>query len=103
LADVGELPPHHRGENAAAAVGRQDGDPGYPGRRQGSAARDRELEAVDARGADDRSVLERGQAALELEILPATLDVLVAGVAAERGRSGARECREFFRLDGAKV
>src|SRR6266545_973723 len=95
--DVVELPLHEGGEDAAAAMRRQDPDPGDTRDRCGGAARQGHVEAERARRADPAAALERAQAAVELAVDQVVGDHLVSRCTAEGRERGAYEVRVLFR------
>ncbi len=78
VADVLELRAHHRGEDPAAAVGRQDADDGDAAAAHG-AARDGQLEREGAGPADDAVAVERRVHPLEGQVAGEPLRRLVVG------------------------
>ena len=83
LAQVVELAPHHRGEQAAPPVRRHDRDRGDRGTRQGAAGHG-QLARERAGRRDDLPVVEPGERALGLEDTRVARAVVVAELAMER-------------------
>ena len=65
LEHVGELPPHHRAQDAAPPVGREDAHPGEAAHGEGPTSGHRQLEGIDGGGADQSASVERSQGAFE--------------------------------------
>ena len=77
LVHVVELRAHHRAENPAPSVGREDADDGDAGRFERGAARHGHPERERARAADDLGAVEGGVHAVELEVLQPALGPLL--------------------------
>ena len=94
-ADVLELAAHHRGEQAAPAVGGHDAHRGHRGARHDGAGH-RHVAAVDAGAGDDASVVEPRQRALRLVDAREGAAVLLGHLAMEGRQHGVIEVVELL-------
>jgi hypothetical protein len=83
LVRVGELPPHQRGQGAAAPVRRQDAHGHHACGRSLGAPGDGRVEEVRASPADDRAAVDSGEHPLGRQDRPQALGLLGLGPVAE--------------------
>ena len=95
LAHVIQLAPHHRRQQAAAAMGGEHADPGDTAARQ-SASRDGHLIGEDARGGDDLWAIEKRERAVKLGDLPGDREFIVGGKRRTEGAPHQRRIRPLL-------